>query len=137
MEGLISSRGQGISVVNLNKKFELPEHEPTKDSRIIILELKTKNNEPVVFGAMADSVQEVIDLDDAEIEPAPKFGNAISSKFVRGIGKRDGNFIIILNVDQIFSTEEIAKIENTENVAITNDSKEETEEEIGVDTNEA
>ena len=106
MEGLINSRGQGISVVNLRKKFGMPEAEPTKETRIIVMEEKT-----VTFGAIADSVQEVIDLSDDEIEPSPKFGNSIAAQFIRGIGKRDDSFIIILNMDQIFSTEEIIKLE--------------------------
>lgn len=126
MEGLISSRGQGISVVNLCKKFGLPENPQTKETRIIILELKTKDDTTVTFGAIADSVQEVIDLDDSEIEPSPKFGNSISAKFIRGIGKRDGNFIIILNVDQIFSTDEITNLEAPENTDVSEEINEET-----------
>lgn len=112
MEGLINSRGQGISVVNLRKKFGMPEIEPTKETRIIVMEIKNAEGKTVTFGAIADSVQEVIELAESEIEPSPKFGNSIAAQFIRGIGKRDDTFIIILNMDQIFSTEEIVSIEN-------------------------
>ena len=112
MEGLINSRGQGISVVNLRKKFGMEDTEPTKETRIIVMEVKNAEGKTVTFGAIADSVQEVVDLSDEEIEPSPKFGNSIAAQFIRGIGKRDDTFIIILNMDQIFSTEEIIKLES-------------------------
>ena len=110
VEGLISSREQGISVVNLRKKFELKTVEPTKKTRIIIIEINHVNGDDVsviTFGAIADSVEEVIDLEEDIIEPAPKFGNNISGEYIRGIGKKDNKFIIILDIDKVFSTEEI------------------------------
>ncbi len=110
VEGLINSRGQGISVVSLRKKFGMPEIDVTRDTRIIVLEIKTDQG-VTTFGAIADSVQEVIDLADEEIEPSPKFGNNIAARFIRGIGKRDDKFIIILDIDHIFSTEEIVVLE--------------------------
>ena len=109
VEGLISSREQGISVVNLRKKFELKTVEPTKKTRIIIIEIAHTENDVtsvVTFGAIADSVEEVIDLEEDTIEPAPKFGNNISGEYIRGIGKKDNKFIIILDIDKVFSTEE-------------------------------
>ncbi len=110
MEGLISSRGKGISVINLRKKFALPDKEPDKETRIIVMEMKPSEDSLITFGAIADSVQEVIDIDKSEIEPPPKFGNNISGKFIHGIGKKDGNFIIILNINQIFSADEIINL---------------------------
>ena len=110
VEGLISSREQGISVVNLRKKFELKTVEPTKKTRIIIIEINHVDGDDVsvvTFGAIADSVEEVIDLEEDTIEPAPKFGNNISGEYIRGIGKKDNKFIIILDIDKVFSTEEI------------------------------
>ncbi|MBO5692222.1 MAG: chemotaxis protein CheW [Spirochaetaceae bacterium] len=113
VEGLISSREQGISVVNLRKKFELKTVEPTKKTRIIIIEINHvdgDNVSVVTFGAIADSVEEVIDLEEDTIEPAPKFGNNISGEYIRGIGKKDNKFIIILDIDKVFSTEEIVAL---------------------------
>ena len=64
----------------------------------------------VTFGAIAYSVEEVIDLEEDTIEPAPKFGNNISGEYIRGIGKKDNKFIIILDIDKVFSTEEIVAL---------------------------
>lgn len=111
VEGIINSRGHGISVVNLRKKFGIKEIPPSKETRIIVLEIH-QGNEIVIFGAIADSVQEVIDISDTSIEPSPKFGNSIAAQFIKGIGKCDEDkFVIILNVDQIFSTDEIINLE--------------------------
>lgn len=118
MEGLISSRGQGISVVNLRRKFALEDSEADKNTRIIVMEMKPSEDETVIFGAIADSVQEVIELPDEEIEAPPKFGNTIATRFIKGIAKRDGEFIIVLNVDQIFSQEEIDNITESEEAAV-------------------
>ena len=113
VEGLISSREQGISVVNLRKKFDLPTVEPSKKTRIIIIEIAHTEDEEthiITFGAIADSVEEVIDLEEDTIEPAPKFGNNISGEYIRGIGKKDNKFIIILDIDKVFSSEEISAL---------------------------
>lgn len=117
MEGLISSRGQGISVVNLRRKFALEDNEPDKNTRIIVMELKPSVEETVIFGAIADSVQEVIEIQDEEIEPPPKFGNTIATRFIKGIAKRDDEFIIVLNAGEIFSQEEIDDITEVEETA--------------------
>lgn len=117
MEGLISSRGQGISVVNLRRKFALDDREPDKNTRIIVMELRPSEDETVIFGAIADSVQEVIEMQDEEIEPPPKFGNTIATRFIKGIGKRDGEFIIVLNPEQIFTQDELDDITEVEESA--------------------
>ena len=116
VEGLISSRDRGISVINLRKKFGLEEIELNKECRIIVLEIALngsvdENPDDIhIFGAIADSVQEVIEIEDIDIEAAPKFGNNISGEYIRGIGKKDNKFIIILDIDKVFSTEEIVAL---------------------------
>ena len=117
VEGLISSRGRSISVINFRKKFGLEDIAPDKDSRIVVFEIAFDNAEEnpdniYVFGAIADSVHEVIEIEDKDVEPAPKFGNNISVNYINGIGKKDGEFIIILNIDAIFSSDEIIKLED-------------------------
>lgn len=129
MEGLISSRGKGISVINLRKKLGLPQVEPNKETRIVVMEIKPAEDNLITFGAIADSVQEVIDIADSEIEPPPKFGNNISGKYIYGIGKKNGNFIVILNINQIFTADEIINLsEITKSIAESEEEKQEEEE---------
>ncbi len=104
IEGLINSRNQGITVVNFRKKFALPETPLTKFTRIIVIELET------LFGAVADSVNEVIEIEDDAIDCPPKFGNAISTEFIRGIFKKDNSFISILDIEKVFAEDNISTI---------------------------
>ena len=71
--------------------------------------------ETIIVGALADAVEEVIDIDASDIQPPPRLGSAIQTDFIQGMGKRENGFLMILNIDRIFSTGEVAQI--VENVA--------------------
>ena len=109
VEGIINSRGEGISAINLRRRLGLESSEVSKKTRIIVLEIKNfgrkEGDEELVsvYGAVADSVEEVLEIDEKTIEPAPKFGNSIPEEYISGIGKKDEKFIIILNIEKIFS----------------------------------
>jgi len=77
---------------------------------IIIAEV-TVDNDTTVLGALADSVQEVMDLEPGHIEPAPKIGTRLNTEFIRGMGKRDNTFVIILDIDKVFSIDELALVQ--------------------------
>jgi purine-binding chemotaxis protein CheW len=83
--------------------------EKTVNTCIIIVET-VLDGEKIMIGALADSVQEVFDLDADQIEPPPKIGTRLNIDFIKGMGKRDGEFVIILNIDEVFSAEEIALV---------------------------
>lgn len=109
MRGVINLRGAVVPVVDLRIKFGLTRTEKTVNTCIIIVEV-TLEQETTILGALADSVQEVIELESAQIEPAPRIGTRLRNEFIRGMGKRDDTFIIILDVDRVFSTDELAMI---------------------------
>ena len=67
------------------------------------------DNEATVIGALADSVEEVIDLEPDQIQPAPRIGTQIRTDFIKGMGKRDTQFIMILDIDRVFSAEEFPR----------------------------
>ncbi|MCE5244474.1 MAG: chemotaxis protein CheW, partial [Desulfobacteraceae bacterium] len=66
------------------------------------------DGEKTILGALADSVQEVIDLEADQIEPPPRIGTRLKTQFIKGMGKRDSTFIILLDIDKIFSVDELA-----------------------------
>ena len=66
------------------------------------------DNESTVIGALTDSVEEVIDLEPDQIQPAPRIGTQIRTDFIKGMGKRDTQFIMILDIDRVFSAEELS-----------------------------
>jgi len=113
MRGVINLRGSVVPVVDLRLKFGMSRTEKTVNTCIIITEV-TVDNETTVLGALADSVQEVMDLGPDHIEPAPKIGTRLNTEFIRGMGKRDNTFVIILDIDKVFSTDELALVQAAE-----------------------
>ena len=111
MCGVINLRGGVVPVVDLRLKFGMPEAEKTVNTCIIIVEVSL-DGETTVLGALADSVQEVLELEPDQIEPAPKIGTRLKTDFIKGMGKRDEQFIMILDIDKVFSTDELAIVQD-------------------------
>ena len=113
MSGVINLRGSVVPVVDLRLCFEMSKTESTRNTCIVVVEVML-DNESTIIGALADSVEEVIDLDPDQIEPAPKIGTQIRTDFIKGMGKRDSQFIMILDIDRVFSADELAAVRGTE-----------------------
>ncbi len=110
MRGVVNVRGQATPVVDLRLKFGLP---PTADSvhtRIVVMELEL-DGEPTVLGGVADSVHEVIELEPGSINPPPRIAMRWRTDFIQGMGKRGEDFIIILDVNAVFSSDELALVD--------------------------
>lgn len=110
MRGVLNLRGNVVPVIDLQLKFGMGRTEKSTNTCVIIVEV-TVEGEVTQVGALADSVQEVLDLDSKEIEPPPKIGMNMESKFIMGMGKHNDEFIIILNIAKIFSMEEISMVQ--------------------------
>jgi purine-binding chemotaxis protein CheW len=102
-----------VPVVDLRLKFGMTVTEKTVNTCIIITEV-TVDGDTTVLGALADSVQEVLDLEPGSIAPAPRIGTKLRTEFIKGMGKRDDRFIIILDVDEVFSTDELSIIQTNQ-----------------------
>jgi len=111
MLGVINLRGTVVPVVDMRLKFAMNRTETTVNTCIIIFEIEI-DGENTVLGALVDSVQEVMDLDPEQIEPAPRIGTRLNTKFIKGMGKRDNHFIIILDIDKVFSVDDLATVRN-------------------------
>jgi purine-binding chemotaxis protein CheW len=114
LRGVVNVRGQSTPVVDLRLRFGLPKGTDTVHTRIIVMELKL-DEEDTVLGGVADSVHEVIELDPANINPPPRVAMRWRTDLIQGIGKRGDDFLIILDVDAVFSSEELAMV--VDNVA--------------------
>ena len=110
MRGVINLRGSVVPVVDMRLKFGMTKTEQTVNTCIIIAEVEM-DGETTVLGALADSVQEVMELDPGQIEPAPKIGTRLRTDFIKGMGKQDEHFVIILDIDKVFSAEEISLVQ--------------------------
>jgi purine-binding chemotaxis protein CheW len=109
MRGVVNVRGQATPAVDLRQRFGLPKETDSVHTRIIVMELDL-DGQATVLGGIADSVHEVIELDPANIDPPPRIAMRWRTAFIRGMGKRGDDFIIILDVNVVFSSEELALV---------------------------
>ncbi len=107
VEGVINMRGEVIPVIDLRKRFELPEAERTNDSRIIIVEVQER-----MVGLIVDSVSEVTRLPDEQIQEAPRQVAGGKTDLITGVGKVDDRMLIILDLDRILTTDEQVVLED-------------------------
>jgi purine-binding chemotaxis protein CheW len=110
MRGVINLRGSVVPVLDMRLKFGLTITEKTVNTCVVVVEVDL-DGERTVIGALVDSVQEVFELEPGQIEPAPKIGVRLDTDFIKGMGKKDDRFIIILDINKVFSSEELAGIQ--------------------------
>jgi purine-binding chemotaxis protein CheW len=115
--GVINLRGSVVPVVDLRCKFGMEKRALNQENCIVVLEVDF-DGERVVIGALTDAVREVLDLAAEQIEPPPRMGMKLKSEFIRAMGKQGESFIIILDIDKIFSSDELCTINSAENLEV-------------------
>ena len=109
MRGVINLRGSVVPVIDLRLKFGMSATERTVNTCIIVVEVELRD-ETLILGVLADSVQEVIEMEPEQIEAPPHIGTHLNTDFIKGMGKHNNRFIMILDSDKIFSGEELQAI---------------------------
>ena len=100
-----------MPVIDLRMNLGMTAIEKTVDTCIVIVDVNL-GADSLHVGMLADSVQEVVDIDPSHVEPAPKLGTRLRTDFIRGMGKRDDRFLIILDIDKVLSHEEFCAIDD-------------------------
>ena len=103
VEGVVNLRGKVIPIINLRSRFGLSTAEPTKDTRIIVVEV-----EHSILGFIVDSVEEVLRLPANVIEPPPTTGRGGSDDFHKGVGRVEGRLLILLDLQLLFGLSKVA-----------------------------
>ena len=106
MKGVINLRGKVIPVIDLRMKFAMQEEAHTQETCVIVVEVNSTS-----IGLIVDSVSEVSDIGSGEIENAPKFGQGIDTSFIMGLGKVKDKIIIMLDIDEVLSSDELEMVE--------------------------
>jgi len=117
MRGVINLRGSVVPVLDMRLKFGMTQTEKKVNTCIIVVEVLSEN-ETIIVGSLVDSVQEVFELSPDQIEPAPRLGLRLNTEFIKGMGKRDDRFIIILDTDKVFNAEELDVVTRDMNIEI-------------------
>ena len=105
IKGVINLRGKVIPVVDLRLKFGLESIEYTEATCIIVVDVGT------LTGIIVDTVQEVLDIEDEQIDPPPPLGASVDTSFILGMGKVKDEVKILLDIDKVLTAEEMARVE--------------------------
>lgn len=103
MKGIINLRGTVLPIIDTRVKLGLPPTSLTNNTCIIVFEV-TLDNEILQLGALVDAVQAVLEVDAEKIQPAPSIGTKYKSEFVQGITSYESEFVMLLDIDQIFGS---------------------------------
>jgi purine-binding chemotaxis protein CheW len=106
MRGVINLRGSVVPVIDMRLKFGMTATEQNVNTCIIVTEV-AMDGETILLGALADSVQEVDEMEPAQIEAAPHIGTKLNTDFIKGMGKQDGHFVMILDIDKVFNSDDL------------------------------
>jgi len=112
IKGVINLRGQVIPVVDMRAKFDMETAEITDQTCIVVVEVSCRNGR-FFTGVIVDCVREVLDIDGADIEPAPEFDSAVSTSFILGMGKIGGTVKILLDIDEVLRGEGLESLAAT------------------------
>jgi len=120
IRGVINLRGSVVPVVDLSVRFGRKPTDITRRTCIVIIEVESagetgfagmrSNSQKQDVGVMVDTVNAVLEIPRAEIEPPPAFGARVRADFIHGMGKIAGKFVIILDVNRVLSIEEMAAL---------------------------
>jgi len=105
VKGVINLRGKVIPVIDLRLKFGLEPAEYTDQTCIVVVDIGT------LTGIIVDTVQEVLDIDESQIDPPPPLGASVDTSFVLGMGKIKDDVKILLDIDKVLNAEELRQIE--------------------------
>lgn len=110
VKGVINLRGKVIPIVSLRLKFGLEEVAPTERTCIVVVEVGGSASETLI-GLVVDSVSEVLNIKDEDIEPAPEFGTGLDTRYILGMAKADGGVKILLDITLVLTATEIKSLE--------------------------
>ena len=116
IRGVINLRGAVVPVVDLAARFGRKSSEVSMRTCIIIIEVAA-DDETSVIGVVVDAVNEVLEIPVGEIEPPPAFGAKIRTDFIQGMGKVNGKFVILLDVSNVLSVDDLAMLQHAGHAA--------------------
>lgn len=116
IRGVINLRGQGVIIVDLASRLNKGASEVTSKSCIVLFKIHLPNGAQQPIGVMVDEVVEIIELQQENIQPVPNMGEGSKSDFIQSMGRVDSTFMILLEINQILSTEEMGQLQEFEKI---------------------
>jgi purine-binding chemotaxis protein CheW len=110
--GVVNLRGGVLPVIDTRIKFGLEPTEFTVNTCIVVLNIRI-NDESVVVGALVDSVSEVFEIEESQVQPSPSIGAKYQADFIQGMIKIKEQFMMLLNIDKVFSSADIESLKES------------------------
>jgi purine-binding chemotaxis protein CheW len=107
--GVVNLRGKVIPIINMRRKFGLNVVEDTERTCIIVVQVNLKG-QTITLGAVVDEVSEVMNLSAEQISKTPPMGASVDTEFIVGMGRLEHNVVMLLDLDKVFSTQELAEM---------------------------
>ncbi|MBF0299146.1 MAG: purine-binding chemotaxis protein CheW [Oligoflexia bacterium] len=111
VRGIINLRGKLIPVIDMREKFLLPDVEDTEKTCVIVVQTQTKE-EKLIMGIIVDTVSEVLNIGQNELEPPPSIGSKLDTEYMLGIGKVHNRVVILLDIDNVLCETELHLVSN-------------------------
>ncbi len=112
VEGVFNLAGEIIPLVDLRKRFDMNVHDSDNQSRVVIVEVGDKK-----LGMIVDTVEETLWVPLAQIEPPPAGVGKMNTDYIKGICKVQDRLIVLLNLEQLLTTREVAELDSLEDAA--------------------
>jgi purine-binding chemotaxis protein CheW len=114
MKGIINLRGRVLPVIDIKKRFDMQETAIEKNTCIVVMEVTHQNkaSHPFTIGILVDQVVAVHEIEEDEIKNPPDLGTVYQSEFINGIVEKENHFIMLLDIEKIFSQDEWTGIQN-------------------------
>lgn len=122
MLGVINLRGNVVPIVDLRLQFDMETAEVDVNTCIIIIEIEIEGT-ATVLGVLADQVQEVIELRPEQLELVPSLGTRVKNEFIHAMGKIDDRFIIVLDMQHVFSAIQLEKVTSSAGLSANQEGK--------------
>lgn len=106
MAGIINLRGKVLPLIDTKVKFGLEPIEFTVDTCIVVIEIEVEG-EVLQIGTLVDSVLEVLEIPQSAIQPSPTIEAKYKLEFIRGMIRKDDDFIMLLSLDEVFSIQDV------------------------------
>ena len=110
--GVVNLRGTIVPVIDLRLRFKLECQKYGAMTVMIVIKVLSTNGKERIMGIIVDAVSDVYDVSENEIKAAPEFGSVISTEFVRGLATVEDKMVIVLDIDQLLNSNELAIVEN-------------------------
>ena len=113
--GVVNLRGTIVPVIDLRLRFKLEPREYGAVTVMVVIKVLSSQTKERIMGIIVDAVSDVYDVAENEIKAAPEFGSVISTEFVRGLVTVEEKMVIVLDIDQLLNSNELAIVENLAN----------------------